>query len=153
MSDNKEVKIQRQASNLGSIKGLPKGSGHGGYMMDPESKHTTADEMRRLLSTGKTIHLKSGRDDYILKSFLAGDKLEGGFICPIKLKQASDTDSLNDIISSTDTLDVDSCRVENTFDDEEDAFNYFLMNTEKIEFESTSNFDKTLNEFYNQIIR
>ena len=152
MSDNNEVKIQRQASNLGSVKGLPKGSGHGGYMMDPESKHTSADEMRRLYSTGKTLHLKSGKDDYVLKSFLAGDKLECGFICPIKLKQASDSDSLHDIISTNDTIEVVDTTLENIFDDEEDAFNYFLMNTEKIEFESISNFDKTLNEFYSKII-
>tara|TARA_Y100000310_G_scaffold191166_1_gene191173 strand:+ start:337 stop:801 length:465 start_codon:yes stop_codon:yes gene_type:complete len=148
------ISISRQASNLGNVKGLPKGSGHGGYTTDPEVKHTPTDKLRMIFNNGGVVHLKHKDDDYILNSFLGGDKLECKFICPIKLKaaQKNGTGNLEDIVSSIDTIPIHDVELENVFSDEEDAADYFLMSTEQIEFESVSKFDDALNKFYTRLI-
>jgi len=151
-----DVKIQQHASNIGNIKGLPKGSGHGGYTIDSQPDISTNNQIRIHLTNGSAIHITDKEDsDYIIKDLVGGDKLDAYHICPVKLNTAIDNnhaDSLDDIASSIDTLLVTDITIKNIFDDEEDAINYFLMSVEQIEYESLSTFDRTLNEIYKRII-
>jgi len=152
----KTVNIKQQASNLGSIKGLPGGSGHGGFVIDAEVDASEADKLRNYFATGGVVHIRDRQDsDYILKDFLGSDKVQASHICPIKTNQAREddfSDSLQDIISSIDTLPIDEVQIQNVFDDEERAADFFIMKTEQVQFEYATKFDKTLSKIYKHLL-
>lgn len=137
------VNIYRQASNIGNIKGSPKGSGHGGYVKAPEVNATSVGDLRKLLTQGKIVHLKVHKsDDYIAQNFLAGDKVEGKFVCPIKVNSDDTKEKLDDIISSVDTFDIEDFKIQNVFNNEKEALVYFTNINE-----SLSKFDNLINSF------
>lgn len=148
--------IRQHASNLGNVKGLPKGSGQGGYFIDDTNMPTNVDRLRELFSLGHAVHIQDGdKADYILNGFMGGDTVQGSHICKIKLSDAIKkgvTDDINDIISGTDTINVNDVVLKNVFSDDEDALNFFLMDTEQVKYEAATRFDQALNEIYIQII-
>lgn len=156
MSDKTPV-IRQHASNLGNIKGLPKGSGQGGYFFDTENIPSNAENMRDLFARGHVVHVQDNdKNDYILKDFMAGDNVQVDHICNIKLSDARKkgvAEDLNDIISGVDTINVNDVVLKGTFSDEEDALNYFLIDTEKMKYEGVTKFDTAINDTYKKIIR
>ena len=140
-----KVKISQQASNHGYIKGSPKGAGHGGFVIDSQAKPTAIEELRFIYSTGKVPHIKDkDGSNYIVRDFLAGDKIQAAHICPIKLSKAQNdnsADKISDIISSVDELSFGDIKLANVFDSDNDVLNYFLMDNDKVSFESHSKFD------------
>ena len=152
---DKTVKIHRQASNLGNIKGLPKGSGHGGYTIDQSSKVSSPEKLRKLYSAGNIVLIKDkDNSNYILKDFLAGDKIQAGHICPHKIKTAQNNLSdinLSDLISSIDILHINDVKIDNVFDSEDACVDNILMSNERVKYESLSRFDEAVNQIYNNI--
>lgn len=141
MSDN--INIYRQASNIGNIKGSPKGSGHGGYVKAPVLHTKSIDDLRGLMSQGKIVHLKvNDSDNYIANSFLGADKIEGKFICPLKINSNEKKENLKDIVSTIDTFGINDFEIQNVFDNEKEALNYFIKFNE-----SFSKFDTLINQF------
>ena len=92
--------------------------------------------------------------NYIIKDFLAGDKIQAGHICPHKIKTAQNnlTDiNLSDLFSSIDILHINDVKIDNLFDSEDAAVNSILMSSEGVRYEALSKFDRTVNEIYNNI--
>ncbi len=151
--DHKVVKIKQHASNLGYIKGSPRGSGHGGYFIENETGNL--DKIRVSIENGEIVHVRDGEgDNYLVKDLRSDNKVDAHHVCPVKLDKARSrgfVDDLEDIISSIDTLPIDGVNVVDVFHDEEDAVDYFLMNAGHLGLESRDKFDKTLHEMFKNL--